>query len=259
MVSNVLLIGADSLYTKMIAHFLRKYEINFDIVLIEKKQVRPLSPLKKITNLLNSGAFKSLSIFNYFTYFLILERLVNRRNIKIQEIRQKYENEKLVSEYRVDSVNSPKFIELITSKSVDYMLLGSCPILKEKVIKSVGKLVINAHPGPLPECRGGGALECTLYKNLQPTVTTHVVEPEVDAGQVLKRYELKIQSDDNFITLTHRLEELCALAVVDTLKLLLEGALCLRTEKINVSKLHYWKDWTARKQLIARINLMKLK
>ena len=136
------------------------------------------------------------------------------------------------------------------------MVLTDAPIIKSEILDHA-KLCINAHPAKLPECRGGGALECSLFKKIPISVTIHKVTEGIDEGDILSISELKLRKSDNFGTLNYRLTELSAIKLNEFISKYFED---YNFEIIkNSGNLNFWKDWTAKKQLIARINLYKMK
>ena len=260
MKNRVVVFGKEnSLYTKMVVYHLKNSSLDFDLILesgVQKKDKKRIHLWKKLKRLLNAGAFKSLSIFHWFTWFLLYERYKNKKNATIEKILIQYNGLELQPDFIVSSINNKVSIKYLKDKKYDYALFAGVGIVKNKVIEQIQKQCINAHPAPLPQCRGGGALECTLFNKLNPSVSVHIATEGIDEGDIFAVKSLKLYPNDNFLTLTNRLTELCAIELVDVTKKILNA------EPINLIKnngeLNYWKDWSDFKQIQARANLKRM-
>ena len=258
MKAKIVVLGKkNSLYTKMVVCQLKEKGIDFDLILEEsKKEEASLSIISKFKRILNSGAFTSLSIFNWFTWYLLIERHRNKKNSKVLDLVSKYADTALNPSLYVDNINNDSAKKFLNDNSYEYAVFAGVGIVKNEVISILQKFCINAHPAPLPECRGGGALECTLLKGLKPSVTVHVATAGIDEGEIINVQELKLTSDENFVTVTHRLTEKCAIEISKVCKMLIQNERIAL--KPNGGELNYWRDWNAKKQLVARRNLKRL-
>jgi folate-dependent phosphoribosylglycinamide formyltransferase PurN len=246
----------NSLYTKMVIFYLIKLSINFDLIVdsdFVKKKNKITLYFTKIKNLLSNGAFKSLSVFHWFTWFLLYEKLKNRNNPAVKEIKNKYKNIELKPDAIFSNINNDESISYLKNKNYDYALFSDVGIIKKEVINQINIACLNAHPAPLPECRGGGALECTLFKMLSPSVSVHIATEGIDEGDIFSVKTIKLYSTDNFVTISCRLNEMCAIELTEVINKILNN------ESINMIKnngiLNYWKDWCSAKQIKARQNL----
>lgn len=260
MMNKIVVLGKEnSLYTKMVVHYLSKCCIDFDLILEsarpnKKKFTVPI--LSKLILLLNSGAFKPLSLFHWFTWFLLFDRIKNKNNSVLIEISKKYIDTLLNPCLVVSSINDAKTVTFLEKQSYDYALFAGVGIVKGYVIDLINKSCLNSHPAPLPDCRGGGALECTLYKGLKPSVSVHIATEGIDEGDIFSVKELKLERNDNFITITHKLTELCAKELVGVFKRLVDQENILLAP--NSGELNYWRDWMVEKQIHARRELKLL-
>ncbi len=85
------------------------------------------------------------------------------------------------------------------------ILIAGAGILPEDFVKS--HTVINAHPGYIPECRGLDALKWAVVGNKPIGVTTHLIGEFVDAGMIIERRRIEINSSDTFHALAQRVYE----------------------------------------------------
>ena len=241
----------------MVAYQLKEKAIDFDLILEGSEKEQPsLSIISKLKRILSSGAFTSLSIFNWFTWYMLIERHRNKKNSTVLDLVSKYADTPLNPSLHVENINNEGTKKFLKDNGYEYAVFAGVGIVKNEVISILQRFCINAHPAPLPECRGGGALECTLLKGLKPSVTVHVATAGIDEGEIINVQELELTSDENFVTVTHKLTEKCAIEISKVCQLLIQNERVAL--KPNGGKLNYWRDWNAKKQLVARRNLKRL-
>jgi len=156
----------------------------------------------------------------------------------------------------VDSINSKSSLKYLKKMKFDLGLLAGVGILSNETLKTFKKFCLNAHPAPLPECRGGGALINTLAQNLVPAASVHIVREGIDAGEILQVAPLKLNKKDCFNSIESRLAIHCAENLSNVVKKIISGK--KYKAKKNSGKLHQWKDCTVDKQRTALFNLKKL-
>uniref|UniRef100_UPI004048A89F formyltransferase family protein n=1 Tax=Aliarcobacter sp. TaxID=2321116 RepID=UPI004048A89F len=264
MKNKICLLGNDSIYTKMVC---KKFdELNIEYILIlEKKQntqkrgiSKLLSISTKLDNLLSSGKYKALPIFNLFTLKVFIEDLIFRKSLKRKLILEEYIDyvPKAHEIYHTPDVNHVKTARIIKNINADIGVFAGVGIVHGLIIEEFSKFCLNAHPAPLPQCRGGGALENTLNYGLKPSASVHFGTAEIDEGKIIKIKELKIDKYDTFNSITTKLTILCA-------ELLSEVVIDINNNKKldlieNNGKLHYWKDCSINIQKNSYKNLKKL-
>lgn len=109
--------------------------------------------------------------------------------------------------------------EEINDKDSIFLVCGA-GILPEEFIKN--NVVINSHPGYIPNCRGLDALKWAVYEKQPIGVTSHLIGDEVDAGEVLIREEIPVYTTDSFHAVAQRVYEHEILALVNAIELLSE-------------------------------------
>jgi folate-dependent phosphoribosylglycinamide formyltransferase PurN len=248
-----------SSYTKMLCYYLNENRIDYDLIgqLDHDSNTKKAGFYLRLRRLLNSGPFKGLSSFSPFILYLLHERYRARSYDKIKKLHEHYSLIDIKPDLVVENINSDKCLNFLKLKGYDYALFGGVGIVGEPIISSIKKFCINAHPAPLPDCRGGGALECTLYKKLNPAVSVHIATPGIDEGEVIKKTELefKCKSDFDFQYISAKLKELCAIELANVAKEIVDKV-DFEYEN-NDGHLNYWKDWSTIKQVKARFYLIK--
>jgi folate-dependent phosphoribosylglycinamide formyltransferase PurN len=210
----------------------------------------------------NNGPLKALSPFSYFYWKKIIDRIIFYRSHAYKNLTAIYDEESFDHVLRkidvkcFDKINSSETHEYLQTSKFDIGVLGGVCILSEGVINCFRKYCLNAHPAPLPQCRGGGALENTLYQGLKPSVSIHIVTPEIDGGDILKVVPIKLDPNDNFFTVGLKLCVQCHRVLATVVADILSGK---NLEKIsNDGKLYYWKECNIDVQKKAEKNLKRL-
>ncbi|WP_443113623.1 formyltransferase family protein [Herbaspirillum seropedicae] len=247
-------------YTRMVVRSLRARGLQFTLLLeggaraggrIERLLERPLTLYRALT----SGRFKALPKLSYFTLRAFLcERLYYRGHAARAILAPLHDVE--MNGVVVRSVNHVRTLKLVEQERFDIGLFAGVDIVDGAIIDAFGLCCLNAHPAPLPQCRGGGALINTLYYGLQPAASVHVATAGIDEGEILRVTPLPLRKNDDYDSINLRLTLLCA----DTLA---EVAQELATGKPvkgqpNGGVLHYWKDCTIERQRAAMRHLRQL-
>lgn len=85
------------------------------------------------------------------------------------------------------------------------VLIAGAGILADEFVKE--HVVLNAHPGYIPECRGLDAFKWAIVEDKPIGVTTHLVGDYIDAGLVIERRVIDIYMSDTFHSVAHRVYE----------------------------------------------------
>ena len=85
------------------------------------------------------------------------------------------------------------------------ILVAGAGILPEDFVKN--HIIINSHPGYIPNCRGLDAFKWAIIEGQPIGVTTHLIGDYVDAGEVIERRIIPIYFSDTFHALAARLYE----------------------------------------------------
>jgi hypothetical protein len=248
------------LYTKMVVQRMRASGLQFTLVLergrpagtrIERLLVRPLNLYRALT----SGRFKALPKLSLFALQAFLREQLYYRSAPARAILaplEELEMEGIV----VPSINHVRTLKLVEREGFDIGLFAGVDIVDGHIIDAFRTVCLNAHPAPLPQCRGGGALINTLYYGLKPAVSVHVATAGIDEGEILRVTQLPLHRDDSYDSVNFRLTLLCANSLV---KVTLDLASGKPVKGVtNAGALHYWKDCTLERQRIAMHHLQQM-
>ncbi|WP_440652005.1 formyltransferase family protein [Cysteiniphilum sp. 19S12-1] len=132
-----------------------------------------------------------------------------------------YINE-LISAHNINSVNVKNIndelcISSIQSAAPEYIILGDTRIIKESILKMSHKGIINSHPGYLPLVRGNNPYIWAILNDIPQGCSVHFVDQDIDTGFILKRRILELNQDDSFKDLIRKINEMCALLVLEVM------------------------------------------
>ncbi len=127
---------------------------------------------------------------------------------------------KLDIPYEVVVHNSWETENILKKHSIDVGIISGARILKDNIIKSVHKGIINFHPGFIPQVRGLNALERSILNDEPLGVTAHFIDKRIDAGRIIKKQRIPIYQDDTLRELNYRLYETQIILLPEILKLI---------------------------------------
>jgi methionyl-tRNA formyltransferase len=254
----------DDIYTKMVVKYLEEYKISYDLVLVKanghKMQIpRLIHIINLLFNLLYSGNFIALSKSSFYTYLLVWRMLKYKRSRNYKSLVKPFVdiNLKKHAKYIVNDVNHVALYKFLEKEKYDIGLFAGVGIVHAEIIGLFAKFCLNAHPAPLPECRGGGAIQFTLHKGLQPAASVHYATSEIDSGSILLVSEIEVLESDTINSLSDRVTIHAAEKLVEVTLLILSGKKMIELQ--NFGKLNYWKHCTKDIQMSADAALLKLK
>lgn len=114
------------------------------------------------------------------------------------------------------------------------VLIAGAGILPEEFVKS--HVVLNAHPGYIPECRGLDALKWAIYEKKPIGVTTHIIGDYVDAGEVIERRIIDVNEYDTFHAVAQRVYENEVSMLIQAITKMDEGTELILPEDSEVHK-----------------------
>ncbi len=246
---KICLLGNSSLYTKIVCKKFDELNIEYSLI-IEKSNIKKqnsffkfLSIPLKLERMLNSGKYKGLSKISFFTYKLLIKDILFNKSNKKKSLIKEYINytPKAKSIYYTVSVNHITTAKIVEDNYFDIGVFAGVGIVDGLIIETFNEFCLNGHPAPLPNCRGGGALQNTFYYELEPSVSIHYGTTDIDEGEILKVEKLReIDEYDTFNSVSLKLSILCGEVLAKVTKDLLDNKEFQIIE--NKGKLHYWKD-----------------
>lgn len=96
-------------------------------------------------------------------------------------------------------------LEEIAIDEDEVLLICGAGILSQNFIEK--HIIINAHPGYIPNCRGLDAYKWAILEGEPIGVTSHILGEYVDAGEVIERRKLAVNDNDTFHSVAMRVYE----------------------------------------------------
>lgn len=89
-----------------------------------------------------------------------------------------------------------EIVALVREKSLRLGIISGARILKRGIIEAFEQGIVNFHPGAIPQTSGLDAFFYTIKTGADAGVTTHFIDPRVDAGDFLYFDAVQISPDD---------------------------------------------------------------
>ena len=137
--------------------------------------------------------------------------------------------------HAVSNHNDPECRALLEGFQSDLVVLGGTRIIRRSILE-VGVPFVNAHPGLLPWLRGSASVGWALYHDLPIGATVHFIDPGIDTGDMILRRTLPVYRSDSYETLNHRVAELAALLMAETLDLFAQGSVLRHPQDRHVGQ-----------------------
>ena len=116
-----------------------------------------------------------------------------------------------------DELKSENFLHTLRDLNGDVFAVVAYRILPKKVINIPLKGAINLHGSLLPKYRGAAPIQWALINGESETgLTTFIIQPKVDRGNILLQKMIKIDSDDNYGSLAEKMSHTGAELLVNT-------------------------------------------
>tara|TARA_B100000427_G_scaffold245547_1_gene208565 strand:- start:2056 stop:2979 length:924 start_codon:yes stop_codon:yes gene_type:complete len=151
----------------------------------------------------------------------------------------------------VDNLNNENFIEQLKSLSPDLFVVVAYKVLPSALLEIPKLGSINLHSSLLPKYRGAAPIQHSIMNGDEITgVSTFIIEPKVDTGNILLQKECKIEEDDNYGTLSSKLSTIGAEILVKSIRKYNDGTITptlqdnkLATLAPKIKKEDYIIDW----------------
>jgi hypothetical protein len=262
--NEICLLGSSGdFYTKAVIKEFKERGLKFDLIIVKNnsntsKYSKWIQRIISILNDLYSGKYTALSKWSFFTYQEYIRQFLFYRTLTYKKLTESYidlDTDKYSSLF-VSSINHVKVRSFILQNEYKIGVFAGVGIVHKDIIESFSECCLNAHPAPLPECRGAGALQQTLYKKLKPSASVHYATPDVDAGGILDLEPLELRQDDTLETISFKLTLLCAVRLAYVSERMVSGGYF--EVAVNHGEIHFWRDCTKEIQRSARKNLKEL-
>ncbi|MFH1642776.1 MAG: formyltransferase family protein [Nanoarchaeota archaeon] len=129
--------------------------------------------------------------------------------------------------YYVVKHNDKSTYDLIKKYNLDIGIILGARILKKETIDAFNIGVLNMHPGLLPENRGLDNIKWAILKNLKQGVSCHLINEEIDSGQLIIKEEIMVYPDDTLLDIFLRVQNKEQELMIKSLQILNKGNLDL--------------------------------
>lgn len=120
--------------------------------------------------------------------------------------------QELSEKYSIECVPLNFFLGSSLISSLNRLIVGGCGLLPESITSVIP--IVNCHSGLIPQSRGLDSFKWALHDSLQLGVTIHLINQDVDMGNLIHHELTPIYLDDSISTLAtrHYLNEISTLA-----------------------------------------------
>lgn len=196
-------------------------------------EIQPTSnALKRVIRRKQDTIFSKIDKIFFFSYFFIFIR----HKLEKYLIRQFKECEQVIPDLIVKDINQPHAVEYARSMDPDIILVLGTSILRDDWL-IIGKPIINAHTGIMPEYRGRFCWFWPIYKKdfNNIGVTIHHIAQRADSGSEITKYYLDLRKigQINIYSILAALPDLILKGFQYTIKAFSEGKLSLSDQKIK--------------------------
>ncbi len=134
-----------------------------------------------------------------------------------------------------DNLKDKNFLKILKKYQESIFLVAEYgKIIPEEILNIPKYKTINIHPSLLPKFRGPTPIQTALLNQEKLTgLTIHLTEKEVDTGDILTQKEIKIEKDDNYLTLEKKLAVLGAEMFMEIFDKWLEGKISSTPQNNN--------------------------
>ena len=151
----------------------------------------------------------------------------------------------------IDNLNDESFINQLKSLSPDLFVVVAYRVLPQTLLDIPRLGSINLHSSLLPKYRGAAPIQHSIMNGDQVTgVSTFIIEPKVDTGNILLQKQCKINEDDDYGTLSSKLSTIGAELLIESISKYHDGSITpvlqdnkLATLAPKIKKEDYIIDW----------------
>ena len=124
--------------------------------------------------------------------------------------------------FKPRSLNSNEIIKVLNSLDIDFLIvIAYGKIIPSWLLKLPNILPINVHFSLLPKYRGASPIQSALlHGDISSGISIIKMSESLDAGDIISSINLKIDSEDNKLTLEKKLTNMCIKELPNTLSLI---------------------------------------
>jgi len=117
---------------------------------------------------------------------------------------------------KVNDLNGQSAENLLRKIQPDYLLLLGTGMIRENILSIPNKGTIHCHHGDLPDVRGMSTAEWSILLHNEVWITTHIVDPGVDTGDILLKKQIPLTNEDTIESVRLNCREHSIQLIVDT-------------------------------------------
>jgi len=130
-----------------------------------------------------------------------------------------------------DSLNDANFHSELRNLLPDLFVVVAFRILPQTLLEIPKIGSVNLHGSLLPRYRGAAPIQWALINGDKLTgLTTFLIKPKVDTGDIVDFVELPIQPEDDYGSLSQRMQPAGAKLIVNTIQNLIDGRAIFQTQ-----------------------------
>jgi len=131
------------------------------------------------------------------------------------------------------TVKDSVFFNSVSAQQPEFIVVVAYgQVLPSELLQVPSRGCINVHASLLPAYRGAAPIQWSLINGDQKTgITTMLMDPGLDTGDILLSQEIAILDDDNTITLSHSLAYMGASLLVKTIHGIRDGSVSPRPQQ----------------------------
>jgi methionyl-tRNA formyltransferase len=138
----------------------------------------------------------------------------------------------------VKNLNDDNCLDILKKLNPDYAVLGGTRILKEHIINSVKKGILNAHPAMLPKYQGLDCVGWSILNNDPVGATVHFIDNGIDSGPIILQESIDYSDCHSLIEVRIKAMKKCAVLMLKSLVGLKFGTLEPIKQDLSLSENH---------------------
>ena len=175
----------------------------------------------------------------------ILDRLSQESDFLLQKVvcppPKKFGRKGILSPSPLESFAREKGLEVLNvsnkedmmqENDYDFMVLVAFGFLIPPEVLEIPRIApLCVHPSLLPKFRGASPIQSQILSGEKEGGTSiFIIQKELDAGKVLAQEKIKISEQEDYFSLSEKLEKISADLIVGTMKEMLKGKVSARTQ-----------------------------
>jgi len=138
----------------------------------------------------------------------------------------------------VKNLNDDDCLDILKKSKPDYIVLGGTRILKEHIINTVKKGILNAHPALLPKYQGLDCVGWSILNDDPVGATVHFIDNGIDSGPIILQESIDYSDCHSLIEVRIKAMRKCAVLMLKSLVGLKFGTLKPIKQDLSLGENH---------------------